>query len=484
MTETIYWHDYETFGADPQRDRPAQFAGIRTDLELNLIGEPLVIYCQPADDMLPAPQACLITGITPQHAMTEGVTEAEFIHRIHEEMSRPGTCIAGYNNIRFDDELTRNTLYRNFFDPYEHEWRNGNSRWDLIDVARLVYALRPEGIEWPRHDDGRPSFRLEDLTHANGITHEAAHDAMSDVYATIALARLIKTTKPRLYDFVFAHRTKARVRGLLDIDTMKPVFHVSSKYPGEYGCCAVVAPVVQHPVNSNGVLVYDLRVDPAQWQALSVEEIRRRIFTPKAALNENEVRVPFKTLHLNKAPVVVHTSVLKGMDQADLDRLQLQGERMRQHLASLRSIDGLAEKIRAVFASEAGSREETTDPDLQIYAGGFFSDQDRQAMGRVRRTPKDALATTDFCFQDTRLPEMLFRYRARNYPETLSEEERERWEHYRAMRLNNPALSSVTFAQFFEVLQKLSADPSLGSKQRQILEELHYYAESIYPALD
>ncbi|RLA45884.1 MAG: exodeoxyribonuclease I, partial [Gammaproteobacteria bacterium] len=198
---TFYWHDYETFGVDPSRDRPVQFAGLRTDVDLNVIGEPLVIFARPANDFLPHPQACLVTGISPQQALAEGLPECEFIRRIHEELARPGTCSVGYNSLRFDDEVTRYTLYRNFYDPYAREWQNGNSRWDIIDMVRATCALRPAGIEWPLREDGLPSFRLEDLTSANGISHEAVHDALSDVHATIALARLVKERQPRLYDY-------------------------------------------------------------------------------------------------------------------------------------------------------------------------------------------------------------------------------------------------------------------------------------------
>ncbi|MFT7661707.1 MAG: exodeoxyribonuclease-1, partial [Gammaproteobacteria bacterium] len=202
MANTFYWHDYETFGVDPSKDRPSQFAGLRTDEDLNPVGEPLVIYCQPQKDILPAPQACLITGITPQLAMEKGLLEPQFIEAIHRQLSVPGTCGVGYNSIRFDDEVTRYALYRNFFDPYQREWKNGNSRWDIMDMLRLTRALRPEGIEWPDHEPGRPSFKLEHLTAANGLAHEAAHDALSDVTATIAVAKLVKDKQPRLFDYV------------------------------------------------------------------------------------------------------------------------------------------------------------------------------------------------------------------------------------------------------------------------------------------
>ncbi|MGH8465308.1 MAG: exodeoxyribonuclease I, partial [Pseudomonas sp.] len=303
MANSIYWHDYETFGANPRRDRAAQFAGVRTDEELNIIGEPLVIYCRPAPDMLPHPQSCLITGITPGQALAKGVPEAEFIRRIHDEFSQPQTCVAGYNNLRFDDELTRQLLYRNFYDPYEREYRSGNSRWDIIDMMRLCAALRPEGIIWPRKDDGSISFRLEELCRANGIIHESAHDALSDVLATIALAKLVRERQPRLYDYVFRLRARSAVEERLDIIKRTPVLHISSMYPASQGCMALTAPLTRHPVDRNGFLVYDLRQNPEEWMSLSVDDIRRRLFTRREELGEDEPRISLKVLHSNRCPV-------------------------------------------------------------------------------------------------------------------------------------------------------------------------------------
>jgi exodeoxyribonuclease-1 len=164
--QTFLWHDYETFGANPALDRPAQFAAIRTNAALEPVGEPLNWYCQPALDVFPHPIASLITGITPQDAQKKGLVEAEFADNIHAEMMEPGTCSAGYNSIHFDDEFSRNLFYRNFYDPYEREYKNNNTRWDLIDLARMCYALRPEGVEWPEHEPGKPSFKLEHLSAA------------------------------------------------------------------------------------------------------------------------------------------------------------------------------------------------------------------------------------------------------------------------------------------------------------------------------
>ena len=323
---SYYWHDYETFGADPSRDRPVQFAGLRTDAELNPIGEPLVIYARPANDYLPHPEACLVTGITPQLALEKGMPECEFIARIHEELARPGTCGVGYNSVRFDDEVTRYTLYRNFYDPYAREWQNGNSRWDIIDMVRAAHALRPEGIEWPLREDGLPSFRLEDLTKANGIDHGAAHDALSDVEATIALARLIRQRQPRLYDYVNGHRDKKSALSMLHLDSLRPVLHVSGMFGAARDNIALITPLAAHPKNKNEIICYDLMVDPADLLGETPEELTRRLYTRADELPEGVQRPGIKSVHINKCPVLV---TAKMADPATAERLGIDGARCR-----------------------------------------------------------------------------------------------------------------------------------------------------------
>ena len=482
MIRSFYWHDYETFGVDPIHDRPAQFAGVRTDADLNIIEDPLVIYCKPADDYLPSPEACLITGITPQKALEEGYPEAEFIARINEAFSQPGTCVVGYNSLRFDDEVTRHTLYRNLRDPYAREWQNGNSRWDIIDMVRLTYALRPEGIEWPRKEDGSPSFRLEELTVANGIEHEAAHDAMSDVMATIAVARLIRDRQPKLFDFVLRHKDKHSARRMLDTATMKPVFHVSAKYPASRGCCALVAPVAEHPDNRNLVIVYDLREDPEELIRPTPEEIRERVFTSREALGEEVSRFPLKGVQLNKCPVLAPASMLSSVSRERLAALELDGEVLRANLAKLRSAPELPAKVAQAFAREFESAD-LTDPDEQLYAGGFIGDTDRQKLNWLLSQPVESLGEQEIRFEDARLPEMVFRYRARNYPSTLSGEEMERWEHFRTERLMRPGKGWRSLEDYGRELQRLAADPALTPEKRHILEELHLYGESLMPYL-
>jgi exodeoxyribonuclease-1 len=469
-TQSFYWHDYETFGIDPRRDRPVQFAGLRTDADFNVIDDPLVIYCKPAADYLPNPDSCLITGITPQMAEQKGICEAEFIGRIYQQLAQPNTCTLGYNNLRFDDEVTRNCLYRNFYDPYAREWQNGNSRWDIIDVVRAARALRPEGIQWPVNEEGRPSLRLDQLTIANGIVHEAAHDALSDVHATIGIARLVRQAQPKLFQFLLEHRGKAKVLELLQLGSFKPIVHISGKYAAVKNCLAIVLPVCKHPTNTNGIIVYDLSADPEPLLSLSIEDIQKRLFTAADELPEGVTRIPLKTVHINKCPVLAPVSVIKP---DDAQRLAIDLVLCQNNIDKIKSAKGVAEKLATVFSGHADTGQDS-DPDLAIYSGGFFSEADRQKMVKIRVTSPEQLAKSKFSFTDPRLPEMLFRYRARNYPETLSADEQLKWNEFCKNRLTGrQAGAGITLDAYFARLQELRINKNINT---DIINALDAYA--------
>ncbi|MDD9889255.1 MAG: exodeoxyribonuclease I [Gammaproteobacteria bacterium] len=473
---SIYWYDFETFGADPRRDRACQFAGIRTDEDLNIIGEPLVIYCNVANDFYPNPFACLVTGITPQKANADGVPEAEFIKRINAEFSVPGTCVAGYNSIRFDDEITRQLLYRNFFDPYEREWKNGNSRWDIIDMLRLCAGTRPDGIEWPRKENGSVSFKLDQLTVANGIEHSDAHDALADVIATIEMAKLVRKKQPKLYDYVYKLKDKSVVQSEIDLVTQKPILHVSMRYPASQGCMALVMPICSDPSNKNGVVVYDLREDPSSWRNLSIDEIKERVYTAKDKLPAGASRVPLKTLHANRCPILTSPAVLQPEKAKEFD---IDLDKSRDHWEQLQGDSEIKRKVSAVFSAEEFAEE--TDPDYMIYSGGFFGDNDRELMEVVRATNPADLGRLDLPFRDTRLVEMLFRYRARNYPETLNSNELEQWNEFRRDKL----LRSETIARYERDMEKawLKVNEAKDVKGQAVLQQLQDYCDELVQSL-
>lgn len=477
---SLFWHDYETFGIDPRRDRPAQFAGVRTDLDFNIIDDPVVAYCKPPADYLPDPEACLLTGISPQLADARGINEAEFCRIIHEQFTRPNTCSLGYNTIRFDDEFTRNCFYRNFYDPYAREWQNGNSRWDLIDVVRATKALRPEGINWPRDTEGRPSFKLEDLAKANGLRHEAAHDALSDVYATIALARLLKSAQPKLYQYLWRNRTKTEAFNLLEFASYKPVVHVSGRYSSLKNCIAVVLPICKHPVNTNGTIVYDLSIDPGPLLSLSAQEVQQRLFTAVAELPEGIERIPLKTVHINKCPVLAPISVLRPVDE---QRLNISLTECYQNIAKIKNTRAIEDKIARVFSKdELNETALEIDPDLAIYSGGFFSGQDKRIFENIRAMLPETLAQYSPNFTDPRLKALFFRYRARNYPESLSPRETVEWRAFCRDRITgNQSGGGISLEGFIGKIQQLRTDPTVNNS---LLSELEAFASDKIRSLE
>lgn len=477
LPHTFLWHDYETFGANTRRDRPAQFAAIRTDAELNEIGEPLMWYCQPASDYLPDPQACLITGITPQQCLEHGIPEHAFAARIESEFAQPGTIGVGYNTIRFDDEITRFLFWRNLIDPYAREWQNQCGRWDLLDVVRMTYALRPDGITWPRKDDGSPSFKLEHLSQANGIAHESAHDALSDVRATIALARLIRQHNPRLFDFALSLHKKDRVAAELRLPatalTARPFLHVSGMFPTERGCLAVMWPLASHPTNKNELIAWDLAHDPTPLATLNADEIRLRMFTRADALPEGVTRLPVKTIHLNKSPMVVGN--VNTLTPALAQRWGIDLDQAAQHAERARALPDLSGIWPAVFARPP---EPAPDVDQDLY-GGFVGAGDRRVLNDVRTWTPERLAQARLAFDDPRLDELVWRYRARNFPGSLSAEESERWEAHRAACLFDGQGGARTVEQLFAEIDALSETDD--EQAQEVLGALYDYAEHIAP---
>jgi exodeoxyribonuclease I len=477
---TFFWHDYETFGRVPRRDRPAQFAGVRTDADLNEVGAPVMQYCQPSTDFLPDPQACLLTGILPQTCLEQGLPEHAFANIVEQQLAMPGTVGVGYNSIRFDDEVTRHLFWRCLIDPYAREWQNECGRWDLLDVVRCTWALRPEGIEWPLHDDGRPSFKLEHLSRANGLAHEAAHDALSDVRATIALARLIKSRQPKLWEFCLRLRNKHEVVKEMALAQGQglPFLHISGMYAVERGCTAIVWPLSPHPTNKNEVIVWDLAHDPSELFTLNVEAIRRRLFSKADELPEGETRLPIKTLHINKSPVVIAN--LKTLSAATAAKWGLEVALALRHseLAAQRG-GNLAGVWPAVFERPAPVHAPDVDEDLY---GGFVGNEDRRTLQRLRMLSPEQLASKRPAFADHRLDELLFRYRARNFPATLSEPEQSQWQQHRAHRLHDGAGGSQTLAAFFEQIDALGE--SADERGQDILGALVDYATEIAPDHD
>ena len=412
----FFFYDLETSGLRPREDRIMQFAGQRTDMELNPVGEPVNVLVKMTDDALPCPSAINVTKITPQDTLRDGMSEAEFCKYVTEEVFVPETVAVGYNTVRFDDEFMRATLWRNFYEPYEWEWKDGRSRWDMLDVVRLTRALRPEGIEWPFREDGAPTNRLELITKLNGVSHEHAHDALSDVFATIAVAKLIREKQSKLFDYLYKMREKNAIKKLVNLDNKQPFVYASGRYANEFNKTTVAVPLT---AGRNGnVLVYDLRYN--------LEEVLGQ--DPKEGFSFFPI---VKELCFNKCPAVAPLSVL---DEGDgWKKIGLDKETVEQNLQILMKHPEFAEAKRAEYENRL-EFPPAREPEGALY-DGFLNDQDRIKVAAVRNAEPRKLADFHPDFDDERLPELLLHYKGRNFPETLSESEAEAYEKYRQERL-------------------------------------------------
>ena len=441
MKQEFFFYDLETSGLNPREDRIMQFAGQRCTLDLEPVGEPVNVLVRLTDDALPSPIAISVTGITPQETLREGISESEFCKFVTEEIFTPGTIAVGYNTVRFDDEFMRATFWRNFYDPYEFEWKDGRSRWDMLDVVRLTRALRPEGIEWPVNEKGAPTNRLELITALNGISHEHAHDALSDVYATIAVAKLIKEKQPKLFDYLLKMRNKNEVKKLVNLENKRPFVYASGRYSSEFNKTTVVFPLTSS--RNGNILVYDLRYD----------------------LEKDDIQYPIvKELCFNKCPAVAPMSVLDEQD--GWKKIGLDKATVEKNLETLLKHPEFAEKMR----EENENRPEfppAVEPEAALY-DGFLDEPDRVKVAAVRNASAEELADFQPEFHDERLPELLLHYKGRNFPQSLSESETEKWEEYRRARLERQA------PKFLEELEKCyEQDEFIG-------EELKLYFESLF----
>ncbi|HET8884690.1 MAG TPA: exodeoxyribonuclease I [Candidatus Saccharimonadales bacterium] len=469
MTKTFFFYDLETSGLSPRDDRIMQFAGIRTDMDLQPIGEPYNVLVKLSDDTLPSPDALMVTGITPQQTQADGYTEAEFAKLLMDEVFTPDTITVGFNSIRFDDEFIRHLFWRTFHDPYEWAWKDGRSRWDLLDVTRMTRALRPEGIEWPVVD-GKAVNKLELLSKINGIDHFKAHDALSDVEALIAVTGLIKAKQPQLYEYLLKLRDKNEVKKLINLDNKQPFVYVSGRYDAEFNKATVAFPLTSG--KNSTVVVYDLRHDPTPFVGLSVSELKDKLYaTWEERQADGFMKIPVKELHYNKSPAVAPLGVL---EQADgWKKVQLDIETIEKHKAALLSAPHFAENIRSMFEQRPEFKKADA-PEAQLY-DGFVQDRDRLRIETVRNADARQLADFHPDFTDERLTPLLLHYKARNYPKSLSQDESHAWEEWRAQRINGQ------LPQFMKSLHKIAATNPDDNKQF-ILQEMQLWAESIIPS--
>ena len=483
-TPSLFFYDLETSGIRPDSARIMQFAGQRVDLDLNPIEKPIDHLIRLSEDILPDPEAVLVHGIAPQQTVLEGLSEAEFLEVFYRDVIKPETTFVGYNNVRFDDEFMRYLNYRNLFDPYAWAWEKHNSRWDLLDVVRITRALRPEGINWPIDENGKNSNRLGSLTQANSLSHKSAHDALSDVLATIELARLIKQKQPKLFDYLFSMRLKEEVAML--VNSKQPFIYTSSHYPAINLHTTLVVKVADNLPSPNSILVYDLRYDPEPWLELNEEQLADAWrYDPKRRLTDSQI-LPVKTLRFNRCPAIAPLDTLRN-DVGSADRINLDYDTVELNLKKLQSDKAktFAERLNlalAILNNEQAERRSAKKPNLdaRLY-DGFYSNQDRDLMHTLHEPGESAERIRDIRgkFSDTRLKQLCSLYLARNYKRDLNPNERQGWQDYLKRQMFDGGQGS-RLAEYFSKIAELAQERA-DARSQVLLEDLKLYGESLVP---
>tara|TARA_B100001179_G_scaffold218785_1_gene191815 strand:+ start:55 stop:1458 length:1404 start_codon:yes stop_codon:yes gene_type:complete len=465
--KTFYWYDYETFGLKPQFQRIAQFAGIRTDENLN-IQDKHMFYCKPTHDCLPEPIACGVTGISPLECEQKGLIEHEFINKINQEFTKPETCIVGYNSIAFDDEFTRHTLFRNFIDPYAWHWENGNTRWDILNLVRFCYAhAKDSSLKWVYDDNKKPIFKLDNLAPANDIEHSDAHDAMADVRATIGIAKIIKDSQPRLFDYALSLRHKDVVSEKIEL--FSPMLYTSGLYPAKSSCTRLTTPLAYHPeYPKHRVIVFNLEQDPKTIVESDEEELKKLLFA------KGKKRLQTQVLAFNKSPMF--TCEKRRIDSPKLHKqMKIDIVKCKQHLAYIEDNKDIIEKNIEYIYKKDSDREPSVDVDQSLY-DNFISNKDREICNAIQHLPLDQISSFRPNFEDRKLAKLFLNFKARNYPETLTKDEQEKWFEIVQSRVQCGENGYLSFEQFEKSLNKLK---DLYPKRSHLWQELEEYANRL-----
>ncbi len=522
----ICWYDLETTGIEPCWHRILQFAAQKTTPDLTPVGEPINFHVRLPVDVLPDPAACCLTGLTPQAVNEQGITELEAMHRIYELFMEPGTCVAGFNSIRFDDEFVRYGFYRNLLPVYLREYQNGNTRWDILELCRAAAALRPEGMEWPTRD-GAPVFNLGALAEANGIDVNGAHEAGTDVELTIALARLLRQNNEKLYDFAFSLRRRPEVEKLMRTPNEILVL-VAGSLPRDRKCLGLVMQVGRSP-KKNMRIVADLGADVSCLIEWPDERLADVWWNP-----DGDDRLPLRPVQINKSPFIAPVSVLRPEDTTRLGiDMQLVGER-REYLLKHKAL--LEKRIAALFRAEAepqvqdrrgngrarsknrrgragkgaernfnalvgpdgrilanpesnGTKRRTPvvskDVEAQLYTR-FISERDQSEALRVAQALRQANKPGKTNFADRRLRELLGRLKARNdLTELMSDQERREWRGYVKQKLlgNPPETDTyLTLEAFRQRISEVRAGDAIPANE-EVLAALEDHGDALHDSL-
>lgn len=463
--KSFLFYDYETFGVHTALDKVAQFSSIRTDLSFNIIHKKKNFFCIPPIDYLPDPNAILITKILPQDTYLNGMNEYFFAHKIHNIFIKSNTCIVGFNNLNFDNLVTRNIFYRNCFDPYEWSWKNGNSSWDILNILRAFYIFFPKNIFWPKNPEGHVSFKLSDFTKINNISHLNVHDSFSDVLATVKVAKLLCFYNKKFFFKLYCFSQKNNIKNFIRKNSTKPFFYLSSIFGAKRNNISCMMYLNDHPTNNNLLLLFDLQVDVKKIFLLYRQSNKFKC-TIKDLLSAG-----IKIIYLNKSPMFFKYS---SISEKECQRLKLDYIRFQKSFFLLFQHKYIKKWILSIFLNSTNRYPLVSDNiDLMLYHN-FFNDKDKLLLNILHQESPKNWNIRNIKFLDARLYKIIFRLRARNFPDSLSLLEKKKWKKHCKKIIN-----SKRIVKYFNMIFSLKILYNDDYKKLTLLNKLIKYVSQL-----
>jgi exodeoxyribonuclease I len=423
MNQTYLFYDIETTGLHNCFDQILQFAAIRTDLQLNEL-ERHSIWVRLRPDVMPAPRAILTHQISLTHLAQVGSCEYEAVKQIHGLVNTPGTISLGYNSLDFDDDFLRFSFYRNLLPPYTHQYANGCGRMDLFPFTVIYFLYHKNALAtWPTKPTGGSSLRLEDLSRANDLAADNAHDAMTDVEATLALARRFYASHLQSWEYICGYFNKtteqdrlaklAKYAALRLDDNIHPqAVLVKGKVGAKNNYQNVVLSLGNSLHYANQSLW--LQLDNAALQRTTIESVAdTAIFVQRKKGAGMPVLLPVIPRYLQKISDERQQTVQSNI------------EWLLQHPHILRAIINYHRHYKY-------QKVVNLDLDAALYENGFLSDSEQAACFRFHAaTLEQKIAMLELAqFPTAKLRDQALRLLGRNYYAALPQALQQEFQHY------------------------------------------------------
>ncbi|MDA8561631.1 exonuclease domain-containing protein [Gammaproteobacteria bacterium] len=457
--QTFLFYDIESTGLNKSFDQVLQFAGIRTDKDLNEI-ERYELKVKLNPDIIPSPFATITHRISVKNNQ-DNISEYEAIKKIHSWINQPNTKSLGYNTLGFDDEFLRFSFFKNLLPPYSHQYANNCGRLDLYPMTAMYYLFKNEILNWPKIEN-KISLKLEQLNNANNLAKGQAHDAMVDVEATLKLAREFKK-ESKMWDYLigFFNKNEDIARSNLLKNSPALYFNGYLGHDNNFQCPVIF--LGQHKYYKNQSIW--LRLDSTKLIETTQETIQNTTQIIRKKPGEPGFLLPIKKRYLNYL-------TKERLDQTEINELWLKNN---------------SETLKAIASYHTNfiyPTYQNVDIDSSLYLNGFKNSNEEKFCRDFHKAPDKEKTKIIDKAPNQNLKKQAIRILGRNFPENLSQAQLKEFNIY--LKDINPLNEIDTIIDFqnnkkltidkaLQQIIEIKAEIKLDSEQHVLLNELEDY---------